>query len=76
MSATRTLPVTGGHNLRDLGGYTAAGSRTLKWLTLYRSGAIYSLTADDRAHTRQPGITAPCETLCANFHWIDLPYRS
>ena len=57
----RTLPVTGGHNLRDLGGYTTADGRTLKWRTLYRSGAIYSLTADDRAYMRQLGITAICD---------------
>ena len=57
----RTLPVTGGHNLRDLGGYTTAEGRTLKWHTLYRSGAIYSLTADDRAYMRRLGITAICD---------------
>lgn len=57
----RTLPVTGGHNLRDLGGYTTADGRTLKWRTLYRSGAIHSLTADDRAYMRRLGIAAICD---------------
>ena len=61
MTTSRALPVTGGHNLRDLGGYVTADGRTLKWRTLYRSGAIYSLTADDRAYMRQLGITAICD---------------
>jgi protein-tyrosine phosphatase len=61
MTTSRALPVTGGHNLRDLGGYVTADGRTLKWRTLYRSGAIYSLTADDRSYMRQLGITAICD---------------
>ncbi len=57
----RNLPVTGGHNLRDLGGYHAAGGRRVKWHTLYRSGTIYNLSPDDRAYMRQLGITAICD---------------
>jgi protein-tyrosine phosphatase len=59
--ADRALPVTGGHNLRDLGGYRTAEGATVKWRTLYRSGAIYRLSADDRAYMRQLGITAICD---------------
>ena len=58
---SRSQPVTGAHNLRDLGGYVTADGRTLKWRTLYRSGAIYALTADDRAYMRKLGITAICD---------------
>jgi protein-tyrosine phosphatase len=58
---TRALPVAGGHNLRDLGGYLAADGRPLKWRTLYRSGAIYSLSVDDRTYMRRLGIKAICD---------------
>ena len=57
----RNLPVTGGHNLRDLGGYKTSDGRHVKWHTLYRSGAIFRLTEDDRAYMRQLGITAICD---------------
>ena len=57
----RTLPIPGGHNLRDLGGYEAADGRRVKWRTLYRSGAIYRLTPEDRAAMHQLGITAICD---------------
>jgi protein-tyrosine phosphatase len=57
----RRLPIAGAHNLRDLGGYATADGRQVKWQTLYRSGAIYRLSADDRAALRRLGITAICD---------------
>lgn len=60
-TSPRTLPVTGGHNLRDLGGYATSDGRTVKWRTLYRSGAIYRLGEDDSATMRALGITAICD---------------
>jgi protein-tyrosine phosphatase len=59
--ANRALPVTGGHNLRDLGGYETSDGRHVKWRMLYRSGAIYGLDDDARAYMRQLGITAICD---------------
>jgi protein-tyrosine phosphatase len=57
----RTLPIPGGHNLRDLGGYEAADGRRVKWRTIYRSGAIYRLTPAAQAEMQALGITAICD---------------
>jgi protein-tyrosine phosphatase len=57
----RTLPITGGHNLRDLGGYRTTGGRQLKWRTLYRAGAIYGLPPESRTALRALGILAICD---------------
>ena len=47
---TRELPVEGAYNVRDLGGYTGAGGRTVKWRTVIRSGDLNSLTDADLAY--------------------------
>ena len=45
----RHVPLRTAHNFRDLGGYpTLDGGRT-RWGLVYRSDALYSLTADDWA---------------------------
>jgi len=36
----RFIPMEGGRNLRDMGGYAAADGRTVRWRTLYRSGSL------------------------------------
>lgn len=43
----RLLPLQGGQNFRDLGGYHTADGRMVKWGTIYRSGSMHRLTADD-----------------------------
>ena len=43
----RVLPLEGGINFRDLGGYRTTDSRTVKWQTVYRSGVMSNLTAAD-----------------------------
>ena len=40
----RLLPLQGGNNFRDLGGYRAADGRSVRWGLLFRSGAMASLT--------------------------------
>ncbi len=57
----RTLPIEGGHNLRDLGGYRTQDGRQLKWRTLYRAGALYGLPEQSRAALRELGIRAICD---------------
>jgi protein-tyrosine phosphatase len=37
----RWIPLAGTFNLRDLGGYPAAGGRTVRWRTLLRSDALH-----------------------------------
>ncbi len=46
---TRLLPLEGGRNFRDLGGYPAAEGQQVKWGKLYRSGTLYALTDADFA---------------------------
>jgi protein-tyrosine phosphatase len=57
----RSLPIEGGHNLRDLGGYPTEDGRQLKWHTLYRAGAIYGLPPESRTALRELGILAICD---------------
>lgn len=43
----RQLPFAGTANFRDLGGYTAAAGKRVRWGLLYRSDALDGLTAAD-----------------------------
>ncbi|MGE4321497.1 MAG: tyrosine-protein phosphatase [Sphingobium sp.] len=45
--AERLLPLEQGSNFRDIGGYPAAGGKTVKWGMIYRSGATGMLTDAD-----------------------------
>jgi protein-tyrosine phosphatase len=45
----RLLPLEGGQNFRDLGGYRTADGRVVKWDRIYRSGAMSRLTEKDFA---------------------------
>ena len=57
----RVLPLQGGRNFRDLGGYRTANGRTVKWGLLYRSGSMTSLTPADYATLEQRGIRVVCD---------------
>jgi protein-tyrosine phosphatase len=52
----RIIALTGGVNFRDLGGYTGAGGRCIRWQHLYRSGATHLLDAAARQQLRDMGI--------------------
>jgi protein-tyrosine phosphatase len=43
----RLLPLEGGQNFRDLGGYAGADGRTVRWGVLFRSGSMHGLTPSD-----------------------------
>ena len=58
---TRVLPLQGGRNFRDLGGYRTADGRTVKWGLLYRSGQMHDLTAADYAYLQKLGIRTVCD---------------
>lgn len=47
VAATRLLPLQGGRNFRDLGGYQTTDGRTVKWGRIYRSGVLDGLTDQD-----------------------------
>ena len=47
--AERLLPLEQGSNFRDVGGYTGAGGKMVKWGKIFRSGAMPMLTQADYA---------------------------
>lgn len=57
MSATftRHLPIAGTYNVRDLGGYTAAGAQT-QWRRILRADALRRLQADGVAELYDAGV--------------------
>jgi len=52
----RVVSLQGGQNFRDMGGYPAADGRSVKWRTLFRSGSMHRLTAEDFATLQEFGI--------------------
>lgn len=58
---TRLLPLEGGRNFRDLGGYRTADGRTVKWRVLFRSGAMHGLTPADFDYLSKLGIRTVCD---------------
>lgn len=59
--AERLLPLEGGRNFRDLGGYAAADGRTVVWGKLYRSGSMAALTPNDIDYLGRLGIRSVCD---------------
>ncbi|MEG3166277.1 tyrosine-protein phosphatase [Sphingomonas sp. PB2P19] len=57
----RLLPLQGGQNFRDLGGYRTVGGRTVRWGLLYRSGSMHNLTVADYGYLGKLGIRAVCD---------------
>ena len=52
----RLLPLEGGNNFRDLGGYAALDSRSVKKGKIFRSGLMTGLTSNDQAMLARLGI--------------------
>ncbi|MEL7198745.1 MAG: tyrosine-protein phosphatase [Pseudomonadota bacterium] len=59
--AVRLLPLEGGRNFRDLGGYTTEDGKTLKWGRVFRSGVMDGLTEGDYEYLSDLGITTVCD---------------
>jgi protein-tyrosine phosphatase len=57
-TAERLLPLEGGSNFRDLGGYPAANGKHVRWGLLYRSAAMPKLTVADDEYLSGLGIKA------------------
>jgi protein-tyrosine phosphatase len=51
----RLVPLAGTYNLRDVGGYRAAGGTT-RWGKLYRSDSLHALTDADVAELARRGV--------------------
>jgi len=59
--AERLLPLAGGRNFRDLGGWRTADGRQVKWGRIYRSGVMAGLTMGDLDYLKALGILAICD---------------
>ncbi len=59
--AERRLPLDGGVNFRDLGGYQVADGRRVKWGQLFRSGHLSRLTDTDQARLGEFGLRTVCD---------------
>lgn len=57
----RVLPLEGGRNFRDLGGYATGEGKRVKWGKLYRSGTMASLTHGDYEYLGNLGIRMVCD---------------
>jgi protein-tyrosine phosphatase len=57
----RVLPLQGGQNFRDLGGYRTTDGRIVRWGLLYRSGSMHFLTPGDQAYLETLGIRTVCD---------------
>ena len=60
-TALRLLPLEGGRNFRDLGGYETENGQTVRWGHLYRSGVMSELTDEDYAYLSGLGIQVICD---------------
>ena len=60
-TAERLLPLEGGRNFRDLGGYLTSDGRRVKWGSLYRSGTMAHLTDRDYELLSRLGIRVVCD---------------
>jgi protein-tyrosine phosphatase len=61
MSIERLLPLEGGRNFRDLGGYETADGRRVRWGRLYRSGVLSYLSDVDHDRLVALDIRVLCD---------------
>ena len=54
--SAQLLPLEGGLNFRDLGGYPSEDGRRIRWGQLFRSGTMHRLTDADYRHLETLGI--------------------
>jgi protein-tyrosine phosphatase len=57
----RVLPLQGGQNFRDLGGYRTGNGHMVRWGMLFRSGSMHSLTPADYDYLERAGIRTVCD---------------
>lgn len=57
----RRLPLHGGQNFRDLGGYATHDGRCVRWRMVYRSGSMAALTDQDCEYLGTLGIRTICD---------------
>ncbi|MCU0475300.1 MAG: tyrosine-protein phosphatase [Anaerolineae bacterium] len=57
----RTLGLKTAVNLRDIGGYPAAGGKRVRWGLVYRSGTLHELSAEDSQRLAELGLRLICD---------------
>jgi protein-tyrosine phosphatase len=57
----RVVPLTGGHNFRDLGGYPTKDGRSVARGLVYRSGTMAELSDEDHAMLDAIGLKVICD---------------
>jgi len=57
----RVVPLTGGHNFRDIGGYATTDGRMTAWRRIYRSGTMAELNETDHAILNDLGLRVICD---------------
>ena len=70
-AAQRDLPLEGGTNFRDMGGYRAADGRRVRWGRLYRSGHSAGLSDSDRALVDSLDIRVCCDFRRPEEHLVE-----
>jgi len=60
-SHQRLVPLVGGRNFRDLGGYESTDGRKVRWQCLFRSGTLAGLTAADQQLLARLGVRTVCD---------------
>jgi protein-tyrosine phosphatase len=58
LAESRMIPMEGGRNFRDVGGYRTADGRSVRWNVLYRSGSLGNLQRDGMTRLRAMNIRA------------------
>lgn len=56
MDVSKPLPLTGAHNVRDLGGYPAEGGKTTKYKAFLRGDSLHGLTKEDKEYLDGYGV--------------------
>ena len=64
--AERNVPLQGGVNFRDLGGYATTDGRRVDWGRLFRSGHLSNLTGDDKDCVASLDIRTVCDLRVAD----------
>ena len=61
VAGARLLPLEGGRNFRDLGGYRTEDGRSVQWGRVFRSGVMTNLTEQDYRYLASIDVATICD---------------
>jgi protein-tyrosine phosphatase len=70
-SYDRVIPLVGGANFRDIGGYQTASGRRVKWRMIFRSGSLVGLTRADCSRLAELRIATVYDLRSSNERSIE-----